>query len=611
MANRRTWIIAAVVVGSSLFIAPFAAEQRALPRRTLIELAAFLTLATAVARRRPLPGGWALAGFVVAIAAAATFGEAPGRSWLGPDDGFEGALAWLAYLAVGVLASGTDRRALIAAVTWAAALQATIALGQRLTGTAPTGLFGHVMPLAGYCALGIVTSAGLVATEPRRPEARQRLLALAALALTVAALVLTARRGPAIAALGGLVLVARIASGRQRVAIVATVVVAATVSFAAPASSPAGRWVDAPAARHDTVSQRGDFYRVALDAAGARPALGWGFGAFADHYASNGRARPPVFETRVHALPLELLVAGGAVGLLAFVVLAGAWGRRRDAEPTAWVASAVALTYLAHRMVNVDQPAVGVAAFALAGSAVAGFARTTASNPIAETSAVEGVAGSSPGAAASGPSQPWPRWLVVPLAAMSLAVGARFAADVAMGRALDAGRDRQDIAEWMQAAVALAPYRCLYRLRLAAHLAATQSERRSIVEGCIATEPRRAHGHYHLGLAQMDIGEHDEAVDAFRTAANLVPHHPPFQQALAQALAMSGDPAAALTAIELAIEIAGEDAALHNDRGNVLRMLGRRDAAAGAYGRAVELAPDNPAFRRNAALVTPPAPARD
>lgn len=108
----------------------------------------------------------------------------------------------------------------------------------------------------------------------------------------------------------------------------------------------------------NTVEQRADFYRVAGSVALERPLFGWGFGTFRDHYARSKHPGVSRFESKEHNVVLELAVATGAVGLLAFllfgvaiIVTANRHGRqdsRAGPHAHAWAAAmAIGAAYLA------------------------------------------------------------------------------------------------------------------------------------------------------------------------------------------------------------------------------------------------------------------------
>ena len=102
------------------------------------------------------------------------------------------------------------------------------------------------------------------------------------------------------------------------------------------------------------------------------PLRGHGFGSFRDLYARDKASEVGRFETLVHDLPLELLLATGVLGAASFLWLALSWARlgwaaiRRSWEGAA--IAAASLTYGTCLLFNFDQPATSAWAWTLAGS---------------------------------------------------------------------------------------------------------------------------------------------------------------------------------------------------------------------------------------------------
>jgi len=363
--------LATLVVLPFVF-APFLAEQRELPRQVILQAVAFGALGYAVARGRLASKNVLIASsvFVICLVLFSLRSDSPGQSLYGPYQGHTGALAWCALIALVAAPPSSPERFRWAMVA-VGLTQAAIGLVQRVGGTAPVGTLGHPMFLAGLLLIGALVTLERITT---RDDRRVRVGLLLVVAIQVAALVLTARRGPVLAlAPGALVLLAKSGSRRRLAApLLASVIVAMAAGGVLPVpgyeTTPAGRWRgQVVEARHDTLGQRRDFYRVALSAIEDQILAGHGFGAFEAIYASNKASPEAPREAHVHNIWLSLLLAVGLLGAGAFVALVLFVGREIWPDP---LAVAVLAAYLAYRTFNFDQPAVAAWAFVIIATAV-------------------------------------------------------------------------------------------------------------------------------------------------------------------------------------------------------------------------------------------------
>ena len=381
--KRLDWLKLVTLVCLPFVCVPALSEQRELPRQVLLQIVALASLGAAitggrlVADKRVLLSALA---FCAALLGASFFGaDSTAQSLYGPYAGHTGALAWVGLCALLLAPPPTaSRHRYLLALTAVAVVQAVIGLFQRGAGSAPTGTLGHPMFLAGFLVLGVLAALHWVITSP---QLRLQVLAGAAACLCVAVLGFSARRGPMLALFVAVAVLAALTTARRRVltAAAALVVVALIATGVLPVpgyrNTPAGRWSGAAvAARHDTVAQRRDFYRVAGRAALERPLLGWGFGSFEKIYAARKVSADYPDEPHVHDVWLAVLLAAGATGGLAFVLLllalfAALLAATEDRAVTVTAAAAFA-GYLVFRTFNFDQPAVAAWAFMLVACAL-------------------------------------------------------------------------------------------------------------------------------------------------------------------------------------------------------------------------------------------------
>jgi len=99
----------------------------------------------------------------------------------------------------------------------------------------------------------------------------------------------------------------------------------------------------------------------------------------------------------------------------------------------------------------------------------------------------------------------------------------------------------------------------------------------------VAKVPANSRAHNNLGLALMDAGRHEEALQEIAAALELRPRSEEFSNNFALALANTGHLTEALELIEEVIVSAPGLAAAHDTRALVLERLGRTAEALDAY----------------------------
>ncbi len=317
--------------------------------RAIVEFvfAAWAWLAIRDARWRPR-GSAVLACFAAALgamAAADALGVDPARSFFGNFlrmEGYSMLLHLFAFflVAAAVLDSELLWRRYFATTLAASVLVAAYGVLQRIGILAsPWGagridaVFGNPADLGGYLLIhGFVAVFLLV--QARRPWVRAVLAA--ALALDLAVLWLTATRGAAVglvagAAAAALLALWRGAGGARRAGAVALAlalvggagIVAASHSPLAGRSEMLARFAGAGSGA-DTGAIRLRIWGVAWQAIRERPVLGWGqenFASAMDRHFDPVLAHQAEWVDRAHNLVLDWLVAGGAVGGLAYLSL--------------------------------------------------------------------------------------------------------------------------------------------------------------------------------------------------------------------------------------------------------------------------------------------------
>lgn len=94
--------------------------------------------------------------------------------------------------------------------------------------------------------------------------------------------------------------------------------------------------------------------------------------------------------------------------------------------------------------------------------------------------------------------------------------------------------------------------------------------------------------------ARVDLlaGRHAQAEDKLRQVIAARPSSAEAHRFLGRARARQNDPLGALAAFQRAIRLSGKSAALFNDLGNTLGVLGKHETAIAAYRLAIEFNPD-------------------
>jgi hypothetical protein len=276
-----------------------------------------------------------------------------------------------AFAAFVVVARPSTTRALLVGVLGGGAALGGLALAERLVSPRPpdpfqgTLLYGPV----GYAnALGILVALSLVLAvgfllETAEPLVRAALVA--AVGITVVALLLTSSRGAWLATIVGLLVLTGLRVSRRRlvVAVLAlTLAVAALAAFAAPSIA---------------MGDRAAFWKVAVSDASSHTLLGSGAGSFDDYWLVHRTIG--AFVEDAHSLYLETAAELGLVGLTllgcALLVPLAAAARGR-LDPLAPIAAAAYVTFLVHAGLDWDweMPATTLAGLALA-AALIGNAR--------------------------------------------------------------------------------------------------------------------------------------------------------------------------------------------------------------------------------------------
>jgi O-antigen ligase/polysaccharide polymerase Wzy-like membrane protein len=275
-----------------------------------------------------------------------------------------------AFAAFVVVARPTTTRALLAGVLCAGAALGGLALAERLVsprppdpfqGTLLYGPVGYANALGILVALSLVLALGLL-VEGHEPHTRAGLVA--AVGISVVALLLTSSRGAWLATIVGLLVLTGLRISRRHVVVglALTLAVAALAALAAPSIA---------------MGDRPAYWKAAVADASAHPVLGSGAGSFDDFWL--GHRTIGAFVEDAHSLYLETAAELGLVGLTLLgcallVPLSSAISRRR--QPLVPVAAAAYVTFLVHAGLDWDweMPATTLAGLALA-AALIGNAR--------------------------------------------------------------------------------------------------------------------------------------------------------------------------------------------------------------------------------------------
>jgi O-antigen ligase len=218
-----------------------------------------------------------------------------------------------AALALTALAAAGGSAALLAGMVGGASAIAAYSLADRLLNGPHLGdrqqsllerPLGYANALGILCALALVVLVGL--GVPTRGRARAVAVAACA-AVLVTALALTQSRASWAAAAAGLAVAAAV-RGRRR----ALAVAFASLAGLALASASILTAFTVPA----RLQARGDYWHVAWRAAGERPLLGWGAGAFDLVWGAFGDLAHWRGALDAHSLYLETLAELGVVGVV-------------------------------------------------------------------------------------------------------------------------------------------------------------------------------------------------------------------------------------------------------------------------------------------------------
>ena len=339
-----------LVAGLPLAVFPLARQPFADPKLAVLLLGTVLLwlAGTGVDRRLRVPAAmWASVCVVAALA-----GADPAGSVLGPWDS-TGLLLLLASAALLPVASAVPARAWDRAggwLVWVAVAVAVVAVAWRL---APDALGGTVKDLSfdgstlgnPVFAVALLSAAIPAAVSSRWSERRLAFV----LVLIASGLAVNGERSSLI--LPAVALVTCIWPSRalrRRVAVAAGVVLAtiALWGLASPVLPDGG--LRQAGGQFSTLAGEQD--RLAVWSAnarsvGERPVFGWGPGLAWSAFVSSATGEELEVAGRgwadAHALPLQLLVTTGVVGLLAFALLA--WrllpGLLRPPHPLAWTAA--------------------------------------------------------------------------------------------------------------------------------------------------------------------------------------------------------------------------------------------------------------------------------
>ena len=296
---------------------------------------------------------WCFAAALAAMAAADALSDDPARSLFGNFVRMEGYWTLLHLFAIFVVASAvlsTERRwtRYFATSVAASVLVAAFGLAQRwgyLAAPWGTGridaTFGNPAYLAAYLLMHAFL-AGFLLVRAGGIFARAALAC--ACALDLAVLWLTATRGAAVGLAAGIVVAALAiassagerASARRLAALAAALVILGSAGFVVIRHAPLvarSAMLERFAAigpGDATVDLRFRIWRIAWQAIRDRPVLGWGqenFVLAVDRHFDPAIAHDSEWVDRAHNLVLDWLVAGGAVGGLAYLSLfaAAAW----------------------------------------------------------------------------------------------------------------------------------------------------------------------------------------------------------------------------------------------------------------------------------------------
>ncbi len=547
---------------------------------------------------------WALPAFVAWTAITGVFGLDRVYAWTGTPERHFGVIAWvlvlLCWTGGRALDEAKQRLVLAAAAVTVAALGAWAgaeAVGWtplKLVGTGdrPVGSLGSSAFLGAAAVLLTPVAFGWAATETQR--SRRIAAGVAATGGLVALAASGARAALFGAAVGAVVaLVVR----RQRALAVAVAGAVLVVLGIALATGAASRVSSAASDRNGGAHGRLDEWRIALRVVGAHPVLGTGpegyrlaFGQEVDDRYERAHGRNPLPD-RAHSAPLDVAATTGLVGLVLYTLAVGA---------AAWSA----LRALRRGPPLLAGAAVGVLAY---------FVQSLFLFPIAELEPVAWLlAGLCAAVPSTAPSPRGPRPVIAAmagvLAAVALAAGVL---DVVADRR--AKRTLATVANDRPARASVArlrPDQVRYRLIDARAHAADGSSRGltaaiADVDHTLRVSPRdpvarREKARLLLALARLHP-ERAAAADAARAyLEQLVADDPRDAEVLLRvgiARDLAGDAAGAITAWRRAEYLAPRSAAASSNLAVAYARVGRNDEARAAAARALRRDPSNASAR--------------
>ncbi|MDH3585387.1 MAG: tetratricopeptide repeat-containing glycosyltransferase family protein, partial [Phycisphaerae bacterium] len=119
----------------------------------------------------------------------------------------------------------------------------------------------------------------------------------------------------------------------------------------------------------------------------------------------------------------------------------------------------------------------------------------------------------------------------------------------------------------------------------------------------LGTDADDPDSHVNLGVALQEAGRHEQAADAYRSAAALRPHHASTFYNLGSALLQMDRQDEAVEAFEQALRLRPDHAQTLNNLGQVRKNQGQLDEAEACYRRALETDPKHAAAHLNLGIV--------
>jgi len=139
----------------------------------------------------------------------------------------------------------------------------------------------------------------------------------------------------------------------------------------------------------------------------------------------------------------------------------------------------------------------------------------------------------------------------------------------------------------------------LHLLGVLRHQQGQHAEAADLVRRAADLRPQDAALQLNLGNALKALGQLDGAIERFRNALTLAPTFPMAHYNLGNAYALAGRHEDAVDAFEKSLRLQPADASSHNNLGNALHALGRHRDAIGSFRRALELRPGHAGAHNN------------